>query len=403
MISFIEFINHSAKDDYFEKLEVFKQPTMQVRDLVNFKDLLIFGEVITQFQRDCTSQEKLLYFPIILWWKITNIIPMRTSDFVNIKRNCLTPKNERYFITIPRSKDDDVKRHAYIKITDTLPISKEIYDLVQEYIDLTEPYGISHQLLSTFAHSEAIQRKAFSEVWHSERFRLLLIRFYDEIVIEKFGKSVDIERMQPMDTRHYAFMNMMFMGFNALTIARMGGHKKLHSQFTYHGHMAEYAESYVYQLTQNRFRGSNEEQSAQQFIHEKHPAIKRGRMKNPEDYEFYHRLKPFGRCTFDLENYGCPFGGECKHCDYFVIPYEEQTLESIQWLQDCSLTLAKELREQIALMQEVTKGMNYDFTNLDWLPTYGDEELKTLTRSITSLMIKKANVDALIKEAQTHE
>lgn len=364
ILSFLEFIQHPDYLEFEACCEGYSQPDVKVRKLIPFSDLLDFGDVMDRFELSCTPEEKLLFYPIILWWRITNFIPMRTSEFIDIKRDCLKVINDKYFIVLPRKKQKRV-RHGEIEITDTVPITENIYRLVSDYIQFTNPYGESEQLLSNSAHCEAIHRKAVSDYWDAERFRVLLNRFYDEIVIRKFGHREDIKRLKPMDTRHYAFMNLMFQGFNPLTIARMGGHKKLSSQFHYCNHLEEFADSYVHNLTQRKWL-KKYDLSTQSYIDPKHPALLMGKTRDKNSFPFWHKLKPFGACTFDLERYGCPNGGGCRHCEFFVLPYEEQTPEAIKWLQDCSLEIAQKIREQIALMQEATKGIQYDLSRLDW-------------------------------------
>ena len=75
------------------------------------------------------------YFPIVLWWKITTVIPMRPKEFLKLKKNCVDQAKTIQInmkLHFPESKEKGTLLKD-IDITDTLQINKDIYDLVQTF------------------------------------------------------------------------------------------------------------------------------------------------------------------------------------------------------------------------------------------------------------------------------
>ncbi|QNK47584.1 site-specific integrase [Brevibacterium sp. PAMC23299] len=395
--SFMYFIDHPLKQDYSYSLDIFRPKEPQTRTLVNFKDLLLFGQKVDEFQASWNEREKLLYFPIIIWWRLTCIIPLRTGEFVGIKRNCLIDKGGNFFIQLPRTKQK-AKNKRDLDIEDVVPLNESVYKLIQEYIDFTEVFGEAEQLLSTKAYIAGLgMKKNFADEWYPVRLSKLINHFYDNVIIKKMGLSPEIERIKPMDTRHYAFMNLKLSGVNELTIARLGGHRTIHAQEHYFKHLDEFADSYVYSLTRLR-RFKMLDSKLIEYKDENDLIIQKSRIRNPKKEDL--KMHPFGVCTFpDIRVMGCPKEGECRHCtEWFRLTKAE--LENplcYEWYQDHSNYLAKRIRESIALMRAASKGLEYDFSNLQWF-SIADEELKTLSRDISAIMIQKSIVDSVLEE-----
>lgn len=407
-VRFLSFLNYDDYEEYVDVLSKFERPEVKTRSLVNFSDLVFFGEVMNSFELNSTEKEKMSYFPILLWWRLTNIIPMRPSEFVEIITDCLKITRGKHFITIPRKKLE-TKDYGSLEIEDTLPISEYIYNLVHEAQQIkrklgdTSEYLFSKKFISSFGKIKHRQL----DHWTSEtQLNVMLNKFYDEIVIKQYNANPNIERIKPGDTRHYAFINMRLQGFNPLTIARVGGHSRLKTQQHYYSHLNEYADSYVYTLTKLRFLRSFN--STGTIIETNQSAvIQKGRKYTKENYEYYHDLEPFGACTFDLFNKGCNNGGDCRGCSYFHLDIEQQqNPEAMQWLTDYSEVMHSQIYEQISLMNELIKETKVDISNLKWYSEIGDdfnkkdEQLVSVSSNLKSLMLKKSICDAVIEVAK---
>ena len=210
------------------------------RQIPKGKDVLKLDSSINQyFVSGFNSPSRLFFAPILLWWKITNIIPMRISEFCTMKRECISQNNGRYYITLPREKKPATKRK--VQVVDTLEITKDIFDLIDDYIQLTKPYGESKTLISYRSilalekTSTTRRRKINMNYFHLKSFGSLLKGFYREVVYGEYKKSVKRE-VRSNDTRHFAFCSLLMQGISPIEIARLGGHSTLEAQYHYSNH-----------------------------------------------------------------------------------------------------------------------------------------------------------------------
>lgn len=227
------------------------------RNLPKGKDVLKLDNIINQyFVEGFNNISRLFFAPILLWWKITNIIPMRISEFCNMKRDCLLHINERYYIRLPREKKSATERR--IQIVDTLEITKEIHDLINDYIQHTSRYGESKTLISyrSLIDLGVIKtgraNKKNKDYFHRKIFSTLLKRFYKEVVYHRYPKSIKRE-VRPNDTRHFAFCSLLMQGLSPIEIARLGGHSTLEAQYHYSNHTEYFIDVEVKKLI-DRFK-----------------------------------------------------------------------------------------------------------------------------------------------------
>lgn len=404
---FLSFLDYYKYKNYIELCNVIEKPPRYTRKLVAFSDLIFFGEIINSFENNATVRELNSFFPVLLWWRLTNIIPMRPSEFIEIRTDCLKIDNERYFIKIPRKKLE-IKDYGSLEIEDTLPISSYIYNLIFKTLEIKKELKDNSKYLFSKKFINAFGKINHRELehWTSElQLKVIISKFYDEVVIQRYKADSNIQRIRPGDTRHYAFVNMRLQGFNPLTIARVGGHTRLTTQQHYFKHLNEYADSYVYVLTKLKFLKSFNISSTIVESNES-AVIQRGRLYKKEDYDHYHILDPFGACTFDLMNKGCVSDGECRGCPHFHMNREEQmNPKAIKWLTDYSQLMKQQMYEQIAAMQEVTKDLNYNFKQLKWFTNDDkfiqiDEKLVNKSKLLKTKMLKKSICDAIIEVAK---
>lgn len=128
-----------------QKLATFKFTRKDKRrKLPNESDILTFDYYLKYFFDDENIEDdmKLLFFPILIWWKITNIIPMRPSEIcVKLKRDCLEQEGNKYYLNVERCKIETGKnkgRKAKIPLLKRIPITKEIFNFLNSYKEKTE-------------------------------------------------------------------------------------------------------------------------------------------------------------------------------------------------------------------------------------------------------------------------
>ncbi len=84
--------------ELFISLKNSLSPETGVRELPKAIDVFTLANCVEKYFKEDLSKEELLFFlPVKLWWKITNIIPMRPLEFCNIKRDCINHEENRFF------------------------------------------------------------------------------------------------------------------------------------------------------------------------------------------------------------------------------------------------------------------------------------------------------------------
>lgn len=70
------------------------------------KDVIAFKYYLDRFFNEKHPVVlKNFYMSILLWWKITSVIPMRPSEFAfKLKRDCIFTTDENYYLKIDRVK-----------------------------------------------------------------------------------------------------------------------------------------------------------------------------------------------------------------------------------------------------------------------------------------------------------
>lgn len=240
----------------------------RTRLLPNYESIINFDLVINDFFSKKENEElQKKYYPILLWWKITTVIPMRPNEFLKLKYDGCYQIGSDYYIEVIRSKirPNLLSTHHNVEKIDKLKTNEEIFNLIMDFkqkLNLkNEKYLFSHNAFLGISQLEThLQRRSNQEKVRVRDFGNLLKKFYTEIIEGYYNyKSVSkgnnpndgqtIELLQPGDTRHLAFCSMMLQGFNPLTIADMGGHQTLNTQNHYTNHIREFCDAQTLMLT----------------------------------------------------------------------------------------------------------------------------------------------------------
>ncbi|HDX9591007.1 TPA: integrase [Bacillus pseudomycoides] len=399
-IDFFSFIDITNSDKFIDICSPFINNIQKSRDLPNYRHILYFDEKIEQFLIEGTEFELQKYFPVVLWWKITTVIPMRPTEFLKLKKNCIdqTKNNtNKYEITLPRNKEEG-NLLKDIDITDTLQVNKDIYDLVQTFKSFL-PKEDNSQYLFTYKYYEMYKEHFGSErTRHTEflplrQFDSLIDQFYREILKKKYNYD-QIEQISPGDTRHLAFCNMMLQGFNMLTIAIIGGHKRLETQKGYWSHLTYFTESWVYNLTEKhrRLMHVNTSLPDSSFIQHTRDTINKYKL-----YKDIYNTKTFlpvdfGYCTDTQYPFNCT--GDCRHCSHYLFsPETDEINEGLTWLNDYSKLLKRKINEQVSMLTFLSKNMNYNLEELNY-SLIDQENLSSNANELNRLLNQKAIVDA---------
>ena len=71
---------------------------------IDFLSHIRFSKYLEKFWKDSDIKDKVEYYPLYLYWKITTIIPRRVTAFTITKNKCLQFENEKVLLTLLESK-----------------------------------------------------------------------------------------------------------------------------------------------------------------------------------------------------------------------------------------------------------------------------------------------------------
>ncbi len=273
------------------------------RALPTFNTMFKFNDIMKEFIRTSIDDTREKFFPLILWWEITTILPLRSREFTLIPKNCLLFKDGKWHIKVYRSKikgnHNKIYTHEFNSTYElsTHPITDEIKGLIDEYKNLVSDYDTMENyytdgvgdtierdfLLSARSYFKFNRNKATYTMYkHTVDYfspnlvNKLLRRFLVEIVygehnIDIVPKQKDytncteaifsncINNITLMDTRHFAIMNMVYTGCEPNTIQRITGHKSIHTSYSYYSHAEVFTNCYTVSIAKKMAFSKNSE------------------------------------------------------------------------------------------------------------------------------------------------
>lgn len=358
IVDYLNFISdYNIIDDnilnlYLNKIAL-KMPKLKQsksRELPSSQDILLFDNYINIFFNDKNVNVliKEYYRPILLWWKITNIIPMRPSEFcLKIRRNCLIKdeENNDYYLRIDRIKKKANLKANLLPVLTTLKITKDIYKLINDYIIDTEELGEADTLISYNA-IEYYREKLINELnfWRTDSynnlpiskkidkskmsntvFGVLLLSFYEKVIVGIYKDNRIKMKVRPNDTRHFAFTSLVLQGYSPIEVAIIGGHRDLRSIDSYVSNIDIYIDTQVMVTIRKNFgKVSLDKNYIVRHVFnmpEKCPTSMEKCI--PDEYNI-------GYCTADLKGSfkkginPCEHQGECCYCSkWWCLPTVE--------------------------------------------------------------------------------
>ncbi|MDZ5480007.1 MULTISPECIES: hypothetical protein [Bacillus cereus group] len=404
IVSIVDFLKFYAPDKYISligALEEIKGKTLfksNYRTLPSFKDILKFKMYLEDWfeysMKKEDDSELIRFYPLVLWWKLTSIIPMRPTEFCQIKKDALEVSGDNYFITFPRFKEHR-KGESRIKITyDTLPIPKELYESFQHYVVLTERFEETDYLINI--HAVANDSVINSSIFNLRYLTNMIGKFYKEIIFKRYRVNIlsikgsykalwkfnddslitsqAKDSIQSMilagDLRHIAIINMMMQGYDKVEIQRLSGHFLEETQYTYFNHMENWMDGEI-QKIEREFRNLNPSMylddekvttvhpSVSDFFDKRHKLAYIQGENDISKYQTYIQLN-IGYCkdetmpcpTFNWRHSGCYF------CENWTISSQELMKKRDIIINDLNI-IYEELRGKINFIQYLFS------TNLD--------------------------------------
>lgn len=271
-----------AYDELSETINTNKLGEKQQRQLAEFQSFFLFDKLINQFWNYMANdEEKLSYFPVYLWWSITNILPLRPTELMVTPFNCIRKDDsDEYFLTIRRTnlkghkkgKSKGIVTHK-VDFDYTLyeyPVSKDIADLISDYQRRVEKFEEKRKFLfSKKAYQESLgiykemsKLRSRSSEFTLKNLRVVMARFYKNIIEDKFGIKLYYKKHHALgedklvfeeedtflnhneimvinigDTRHFSMVNIVLNDFNPILIKDFAGHEDINQSYHYFDHI----------------------------------------------------------------------------------------------------------------------------------------------------------------------
>ena len=371
------------------------------RDIPPFLDIFIFDEIVNHYFKGTNVEEHLRYKPIQLWWAITNIIPMRPTDFLRLKSDCnWIDERGIYWLTLSRSKK--VKQSVYdIPPVQPIRINKEIYDLINQFkLDLFQRGITSDYLLPQsfyrYIKPNKKERNVVADRWHLGQFRASLDQFQRKVIKNLYQEEYMV-KIVPIHTRHLAIINLFLQGFNMLSIARMAGHEALNTQTNYYGHAENFVESYVYTLANSGITDTLSNNLEDGFIGWRREKVDKGKKYSMGEVEEEFLKVDYGFCE-DKNEFPSNCGEDCRPCPFYIFkPNINEYEKAIKWLESYSKDIKNEINVIVQSMIVTSKALSTAIR-----PDL-DESLKAQSRQLQQLMDHKIFIDYKLLEDVSYE
>lgn len=228
------------------------------RVLPNYQSVLIFEYLIDRFIEN-DLKNNFIYYPIVLWWKFTLLIPTRPIEFFTLKKSDFKKDETGCYVRIHRSmkSDPENKYQHQVDLVEWFKIDEALYALFEDYINRIDYFEDGEGYIFNAINVHTAHNR---EYMGTGVLRNLKQNFYDKIIRKKYGYEVigkgktqflqknEIERIDFGDTRHLAFLNLIVSGYNPYTIAQLGGHRNISTQFSYYSGLTTYCTSKAFSL-----------------------------------------------------------------------------------------------------------------------------------------------------------
>lgn len=388
---FLQFCTIKDVCEFYSKIKNFTiRKSPKSREIPDYESILKYDSLIKDFIDTGNIDLRMKYCPILIWWMISTIIPLRPSEFVLLKRNCIYKEKDKYYIHIERVKSKaDRKKHS-IPIMTEFQIPEALFKFINDFIDYANEIDNSGYLVSDKFYKKILKRvsKDRKDKITLNKFNNLFKMFEKEVVENLYHYEIvalgtvesgnQIERIRLGDTRHLAFMNMLMQGLNPLYIQRIGGHYTLEEQLSYCNHLDTFTSAKTYVLS--KMLNNKNEVYYRNYSDNVDWGLKQTE-KELLGAKFYQLPKVkdgAGRCTSTNFPTDCKCE-ECLFCEHFI-PEKDVAQTYISELKQNNL-------QNIEIKKELLKKLLKE--------QFKDEkEIGTVSRNLASLINQEIILDA---------
>lgn len=218
-----------------------------------------------------------IFSPTIFGWSLSTIIPIRPSELLLTINDCVSSFGDVKTLTLTKTNQKGKHRkYRDYSVNDfdtayrlqTIHMSNELYNLITRYKRLVDEnetdrkYLLSKVSFNTWTKGSGRVIKGSNQEKYVTYTNLKrnIYTFYSEVLEHNYGiRLIDTETcvkgkmlFKAMDTRHFAIMNMVLMGFEPPAIMELSGHTDMLSATNYYSHIKEYANCYAISLARKK-------------------------------------------------------------------------------------------------------------------------------------------------------
>lgn len=340
------------------------------RRLAHYQSYLRFVSILEKFWPEASPNEKILFFPVWFWMKITGILPLRPTECVLTPRNCIRQDGTKYYLTVRRTRLKGTRRGSLYKIESDFerkeyPIPADLAETILAYIAATkDTYESDIDVLfcKTAQFSEIDATCSNDQHYTYANLYQCLSYFYRRILQDKCGYQIvadcdglengEIERIDLGDTRHVAMISLAITGGSPTICKELAGHDSIAISSHYYSNLTEFLDVLGYE----RFREqeTNPTKAYGIAINRAYP-VEKGYCQNAEVIQGNYKA-----CATVVDSHGKP--GSCKVCRWYFpgkrqIPFREPPRKLGSTIETNSLkeTISVELQETCTLLRQAVE------------------------------------------------
>lgn len=276
------------------------------RKLSEFRDYLRFDKELDGFWLAADAGQKVHYFPVYFWWKLTAVLPLRPTEFLLTPEDCLRQDGNGWVLSVRRTRNKKAQGKRSYRVEDDYEICEYSIpvDLAQEirgYQAAVRPYRKPE-------NSALLLPGNLSTSWHLT-YQQLHARL-DRLIEKELGDS-SLE-VNPGDTRHLAMINLILSGGSPTVCKELAGHEDIDISSHYYANISSVIEASVYEFCHSGAQGSVLD--GRMYF----PAVLPSARVRVEDGWCTSEAAAEGLVTDCLKNYrGVGRLGECRDCPFF--------------------------------------------------------------------------------------
>lgn len=228
------------------------------RKLLDFSSYFRFHDALDEYWSGAGQEDRLFYFPLYLWWRLTAVLPLRVTEFLVIPSDCISKDEQGYQVTVRRTRlkggntlvayriDSDYEKKTY-------PVSADLAEKILWYKETTAEMG-RPLIDSLFCYEPYRKRHRLStvEIYGYECLKKTKNDFYRHALA-----GMEIPDVHLGDTRHIAMMNLIISGSSPRMCMELAGHTNIGISSHYYTNMAELVECSTYELYRKARKGTS--------------------------------------------------------------------------------------------------------------------------------------------------